>query len=184
AFSIEFYLLPAPHVIVASLYQSYPVLLEASLYTFGEALAGYGLGCGLGGLTAGLASRSPGLTHVPLPVAIAAPSRPLSALAPLAIVWFGIGPGSKIAIVALMTFFPTFIGSLRGLLGVDPRSLELMRSCAATEWQIFWKLRLPNSAPFMFPAFRACTTLAMIGAVVSEFFGGRAKSLGVYIKST
>ena len=67
------------------------------------------------------------------------------ALAPLAIVWFGIGPGSKIAIAALMTFFPTFIGALRGLTRVDPRSLELMRSCAASEWQIFWKLRVPNS---------------------------------------
>lgn len=184
AFSIEFYLLPAPHVIVASLRQSYPVLLEASLYTFGEALAGYGLGCGLGVLAAMLASRSPAVAGLLLPYAIASASVPIVALAPLAIVWFGIGPGSKIAIAALMTFFPTFIGTLRGLLGVDPRSLELMRSCAATEWQVFWKLRLPNSVPFMFTAFRACTTLAMIGAVVSEFFGGPMKSLGVYIKST
>jgi NitT/TauT family transport system permease protein len=184
AWSIEFYLLPAPHVIVASLRESYPVLLEASLYTFGEALAGYGLGCALGVLAAALASRSPALAGVLLPYAIASASVPIIALAPLAIVWFGIGPGSKIAIATLMTFFPTFIGTLRGLTQVDPQSLELMRSCAATEWQMFRKLRLPNSAPFMFTAFRACTTLAMIGAVVSEFFGGRAKSLGVYIKST
>ena len=184
AWSIEFYLLPAPHVIVASLRQTYPVLLEASLYTFGEALAGYGLGCGLGVLGAAFASRSPAVADVLLPYAIASASVPIVALAPLAIVWFGIGPGSKIAIATLMTFFPMFIGTLRGLTGVDPQSLELMRSCAATEWQVFWKLRLPNSAPFMFTAFRACTTLAMIGAVVSEFFGGRAKSLGVYIKST
>jgi NitT/TauT family transport system permease protein len=184
AFAIEFYLLPAPHVIVASLVERYPVLLEASLYTFGEALAGYGLGCGLGVAAAMLASRSPALAGLLLPYAIASASVPIVALAPLAIVWFGIGPGSKIAIAALMTFFPTFIGTLRGLLAVDPHSLELMRSCAATEWQVFWKLRLPHSVPFMFTAFRACTTLAMIGAVVSEFFGGPMKSLGVYIKST
>jgi NitT/TauT family transport system permease protein len=184
AFAIEFYLLPAPHVIVASLRQSYPVLLEASLYTFGEALAGYGLGCGLGVLAAMLSSRSPAFADLVLPYAIASASVPIVALAPLAIVWFGIGPGSKIAIVTVMTFFPTFIGTLRGLLSVDPRSLELMRSCAASEWQVFLKLRLPHSVPFMFTAFRACTTLAMIGAVVSEFFGGPMKSLGVYIKST
>ncbi len=184
AFAIEFYLLPAPHVIVASLRQSYPVLLEASLYTFGEALAGYGLGCGLGLLAAMLSSRSPAFAGLVLPYAIASASVPIVALAPLAIVWFGIGPGSKIAIVTVMTFFPTFIGTLRGLLSVDPRSLELMRSCAASEWQVFLKLRLPHSVPFMFTAFRACTTLAMIGAVVSEFFGGPMKSLGVYIKST
>src|SRR5262245_19368534 len=184
AWSIEFYLLPAPHVILASLAQTYPVLLEASLYTFGEALAGYGLGCGLGVLGAALASRSPAVASLLLPYAIASASVPIVALAPLTIVWFGIGPGSKISIAALMTFFPTFIGTLRGLTSVDPRSLELMRSCAASEWQIFWKLRVPNSAPFVFTALRACTTLAMIGAVVSEFFGGRAKSLGVYIKSS
>jgi NitT/TauT family transport system permease protein len=184
AWSIEFYLLPAPHVIVASLAQIYPVLLEASLYTFGEALAGYGLGCGLGVLGAALASRSPAVASLLLPYAIASASVPIVALAPLAIVWFGIGPGSKIAIAALMTFFPTFVGTLRGLLGVDARGLELMRSLAATEWQVFWKLRLPHSLPHVFTALRACTTLAMIGAVVSEFFGGPMKSLGVYIKST
>jgi NitT/TauT family transport system permease protein len=182
--AIEFYLLPAPHVIVQSLRQSYPVLVEAGLYTFGEALAGYGLGCGLGVVAAMGASRSPSFAGLVLPYAIASASVPIVALAPLAIVWFGIGPGSKIAIVTLMTFFPTFIGTLRGLLSVDPRGLELMRSVAASEWQVFWKLRLPHSVPFMFTAFRACTTLAMIGAVVSEFFGGPVKSLGVYIKST
>jgi NitT/TauT family transport system permease protein len=184
AFAIEFYLLPAPHVIAASLRESYPVLLEASLYTLGEAVAGYAVGCGLGILAAMLASRAPAAADVLLPYAIASASVPIVALAPLAIVWFGIGPGSKIAIAALMTFFPTFIGTVRGLSAVDPRSLELMRSCAATEWQVFWKLRLPTAAPFVFTALRACTTLAMIGAVVSEFFGGPMKSLGVYIKST
>jgi NitT/TauT family transport system permease protein len=184
AFAIEFYLLPAPHEIVASLRESYPLLLAASLYTFGEAIAGYAVGCGLGILAAMLASRSPAVAELLLPYAIASGSVPIVALAPLAIVWFGIGPGSKIAIAALMTGFPTFVGTLRGLSTVDPRSLELMRSCAATEWQVFWKLRLPNAAPFVFTALRACTTLAMIGAVVSEFFGGPMKSLGVYIKST
>ena len=184
AFSIEFYLLPAPHAIVASLAQTYPVLIEAGLYTFGEALAGYAIGCGAGIAAAMVASRSPAFTALVLPWAIASASVPIVALAPLAIVWFGIAQGSKIAIVILMTFFPTFIATVRGLLGVPPASLELMRSCAATEWQVFAKLRLPHSLPDVFGALRACTTLAMIGAVVSEFFGGPVKSLGVYIKST
>ena len=184
AFSIQFYLLPAPHVIVANLYQNYPVLIEAGLYTFTEALVGYALGCGLGVIAAMLASRSPGFADLILPYAIASSSVPIVALAPLAIVWFGIEQGSKIAIVALMTFFPTFISSLRGLLSAKPESLALLRAYAASDWQVFTKLRLPSSLPFMFTAFRACTTLAMIGAVVSEFFGGPVKSLGVYIKST
>jgi NitT/TauT family transport system permease protein len=184
AFSIEFYLLPAPHVIAATLGRTYPILIEAGLYTFREALAGYALGCGGGVLIAALASRFRAFAGVVLPYAVASASVPIVALAPLAIVWFGIGPGSKIAIATMMTFFPTFIGTLRGLLGVDARSLELMRSLAASEWQVFWKLQLPHSLPHMFTAFRACTTLAMIAAVVSEFFGGPVKSLGVYIKST
>jgi NitT/TauT family transport system permease protein len=184
AFAIEFYLLPAPHVIVANLRQTYPVLIEAGLYTFTEAVIGYGLGCGLGVVAAMAASRSPGLAELILPYAVASASVPIIALAPLAIVWFGVEQGSKIAIVVLMTFFPTFISTLRGLRSVNDQSLELMRSYAASEWQIFMKLRLPHSLPFMFTALRACTTLAMIGAVVSEFFGGPVKSLGVYIKST
>jgi NitT/TauT family transport system permease protein len=184
AFAIEFYLLPAPHVIVQSLRETYPTLMEAGRYTFTEAVIGYALGCGGGIAAAMLASRSPAFADLVLPYAVASASVPIIALAPLAIVWFGVAQGSKIAIVTLMTFFPTFISALRGLLGVTPAALELMRSYAATEWQIFVKLRLPHSLPLVFTALRGCTTLAMIGAVVSEFFGGPMKSLGVYIKST
>lgn len=184
AFSIEFYLLPAPHVIVQSLSETYPVLVEAGLYTFTEAVLGFVLGCGGGILAAMAASRSPAFAAVVLPYAVASASVPIIALAPLAIVWFGVEQGSKIAIVVLMTFFPTFVSTLRGLSSVSPQSLELMRSYAATEQQIFLKVRLPHSVPMMFTALRACATLAMIGAVVSEFFGGPVKSLGVYIKST
>ena len=183
-FSIEFYLLPAPHVIVASLQETYPVLVEAGLYTFTEAVLGFALGCGGGILAAMAASTSPGLAGLVLPYAVASASIPIVALAPLAIVWFGVEQGSKIAIVVLMTFFPTFVSTLRGLSSVTPQSLELMRSYAATERQIFLKIRLPHSLPMVFTALRACATLAMIGAVVSEFFGGPVKSLGVYIKST
>jgi len=183
-FSIQFYLLPAPHVIVQSLRDTYPVLIEAGLYTFTEALVGWALGCGGGILAAMLASRSPAFAGLVLPYAVASASVPIIALAPLAIVWFGVEQGSKIAIVVLMTFFPTFVSTVRGLLSVAPQSLELMRSYAASEQQIFLRLRLPHSLPMMFTALRACATLAMIGAVVSEFFGGPVKSLGVYIKST
>ena len=183
-FSIEFYLLPAPHVIVQSLRETYPFLVGAGLYTFTEAVLGFALGCSGGILAAMAASTSPGFAGLVLPYAVASASIPIIALAPLAIVWFGVEQGSKIAIVVLMTFFPTFVSTLRGLSSVAPQSLELMRSYAATERQIFLKIRLPHSLPMVFTALRACATLAMIGAVVSEFFGGPVKSLGVYIKST
>jgi NitT/TauT family transport system permease protein len=183
-FSIEFYLLPAPHVIVQSLRETYPFLVEAGLYTFTEAVIGWALGCGGGILAAMAASTSPGFAALVLPYAVASASVPIVALAPLAIVWFGVEQGSKIAIVVLMTFFPTFVSAVRGLSSVAPQSLELMQSYAASERQIFLKIRLPHSLPMIFTALRACATLAMIGAVVSEFFGGPVKSLGVYIKST
>src|SRR6266545_7438810 len=134
AFSIEFYLLPAPHVIVQSLRETYPVLVEAGLYTFTEAVVGYALGCGGGILAAMAASRSPAFAAIVLPYAVASASVPVIALAPLAIVWFGIAQPSKIAIVTSMTFFPTFVGTLRGLDAVPVSSLQLMRSSAATEW--------------------------------------------------
>jgi len=184
AFSIQFYLLPAPHVIVTTLVDTYPVLVQAALYTFTEALLGWALGCGAGILAALLASSFPAFADLVLPYAVASASVPIIALAPLAIVWFGVDQGSKIAIVTLMTFFPTFVSTLRGLLGATPEAVELMRCQAATELQVFAKLRLPHSLPMVFTALRACTTLAMIGAVVSEFFGGPVKSIGVYIKST
>jgi NitT/TauT family transport system permease protein len=182
-FDIQFYLLPAPHVIFETFHTQAPVLLGAGLYTFQEAVVGYALGCGAGAVAAMAVSRARGLAELMLPYAIASASVPIIALAPLAIVWFGVDQGSKIAIVALMTFFPMFISTVRGLLGVSSRSLELMRSYAATDWQTFLKLRLPASLPYVFNALKIGTTLAMIGAVVSEFFGGPASSLGVYIKS-
>ncbi len=183
ALHIQFYLLPAPHVIVASFRDNYPLLIETGLYTFREALLGFVVGCGLGVVGATAASRWPSAQEVLLPYAVASNSVPIIALAPLAIVWFGAEQGSKIGIVAMMTFFPTFISTLRGLLSAPPAAVELMRSYAASEAQILRQLRVPTTLSFTFSAFKVCSTLAMIGAVVSEYFGGRAKSLGVYIKS-
>jgi len=183
ALRIQFYLLPAPHVIVTTLRENYPLLVEAGLYSFQEAVLGFVVGCGLGWIAATAASRWPSAQDLLLPYAVASNSVPIIALAPLAIVWFGAGQGSKIGIVALMTFFPTFIATLRGLLSAPKTAAELLRSYAASGSQVLWKLRIPASLSYTFSALKVCTTLAMIGAVVSEFFGGRATSLGVYIKS-
>jgi NitT/TauT family transport system permease protein len=101
----------------------------------------------------------------------------------LAIVWFGIDEGSKIAIVAVMCFFPTLVSTVRGLNAADADAVALMRSYAATEGQVFRKLRLPTALPFLFNAFKICASLSMIGAIVAEFFGGAVKFLGVYIKT-
>jgi len=182
-FHIQFYLLPAPSAIARSFAANAAFLAGAAWYTGQEALAGFGLGCGAGLLAALVSVRWRGVADAVLPYAIAANSVPIIALAPLAIVWFGVEQGSKIAIVAMMVFFPTMVSATRGLLSPSPAALELMRSYGATERQVFLKLRAPAALPFIFTALRLSAALSMIGAVVGEFFGGFERSLGVYIVS-
>lgn len=180
---IQFFLLPAPSAIARVFAARWPLLLDYGLFTFREALGGFLLGCGLGVAVAVLALRFRPLAAVLVPFAVASSAVPIIALSPLAIVWFGIGPSSKIAVVAVICFFPTMISTYRGLIAASPASLELMRSYATSEREVFLKLRLPTSLPFMFNAFKLSASLSMIGAVVAEFFGGSITSLGVYIKN-
>lgn len=183
AFNVQVYLLPAPHVIVQTFLDLAGSLLDKGWYTFREAFAGYCLGCGLGFIIAVAASRWRVIADALLPYAVASNAVPIIAMAPLTIVWFGVEEGSKIAIVALMCFFPMFISAFKGLTSAATPSLELMRSYAATSTEIFLKLRVPTALPFIFNALKICTTLSMIGAIVGEFFGGPAfRALGVFIK--
>jgi NitT/TauT family transport system permease protein len=182
-FDIQFYLLPAPSAIAQIFVHNARFILSDAWYTGQEALGGFALGCGLGVLVALLSVRWRAVADALLPYAIAANSVPIIAFAPLAIVWFGIEQGSKIAIVAMMTFFPTMVSTIRGLLSPASTALELMRSYGATERQVFLKLRMPAALPFTFTALKVSASLAMIGAVVGEFFGDTEHSLGVYIVS-
>ena len=114
-----------------------------------------------------------------LPLAIAINAIPIIAFAPLANNWFGtLSPYSKMAIAAALVFFPIMINVLRGLTQVDPASLELMRSYAADERTILAKVRIPNALPFFLTGLKVGSTLALIGAVVGEYFGGLNVALG------
>lgn len=177
------FLLPAPHQIWAAFTGNLGNLFLYGFNTFLEALGGFAVGCTLGLLTAMVVARSPLLSDLLVPVAVASNSIPIVAMAPIALVWFGIGPESKIAIVAVMCFFPTMVSAVRGLTAATPDAVALMRSYAASDWQIFRLLRLPAALPFLFNAFKICTALSMIGAIVAEFFGGGLNYLGVYIKA-
>jgi NitT/TauT family transport system permease protein len=177
------FLLPAPHQIWQAFAGNVVNLFAYGFNTFLEALGGFLVGCSLGLLVAMFVARSRLISEVIVPVAVASNSIPIVAMAPIAIVWFGIGPESKIAIVAVMCFFPTMVSAVRGLTAASPDSVALMRSYAASDWQIFTKLRLPTALPFIFNAFKICTALSMIGAIVAEFFGGAVNYLGIYIKT-
>jgi NitT/TauT family transport system permease protein len=183
-FGIPPYLLPAPSGILEAFFQQPGFLLQIGLFTFGEALAGFAIGCTLGSLMAAVCVRFPFLADGLMPFSVASNAVPIVALSPLLGVWLGsVSPASKIGVVAVMTFFPTLINVYRGLTSPSADALQLMRSYAARQRDIFLKLRLPAALPYLFNALKICTTLSMIGAIVAEFFGGRQNALGVYIKS-
>ena len=157
-------------------------ILAASWFTLKEALGGMAMGT-LAGITVALATtRWTASREALLPFAIAANSMPIIAFAPIMNNWFGIdNPFSKMAIVTIMIFFPIMINTVRGLTSVDSRSLELMRSYAASDSEILMKLRIPNALPSLFSGLKVAGALAMIGAIVGEYFGGPRIALGVFI---
>jgi NitT/TauT family transport system permease protein len=182
ALNIQRFLLPAPSVILQAFSANLDRLLHIGWFTTKEALGGFALGCGAGILVALATARWTLANETLMPFAIAANSVPIIAFAPILNNWFGVdNPFSKMMIVAVIVFFPMMINTVRGLTLVDPAALELMRSYAAGEFTILRKLRLPNALPYMFNAFRVAATLSMIGAVVSEYFGGNRSALGVFI---
>ncbi len=157
-------------------------ILAASWFTLKEALGGMTMGTVAGIAVALATTRWTASREALLPFAIAANSMPIIAFAPIMNNWFGIdNPFSKMAIVTIMIFFPIMINTVRGLTSVDNRSLELMHSYAASESEILMKLRIPNALPSLFSGLKVAGALAMIGAIVGEYFGGPRIALGVFI---
>ena len=157
-------------------------ILQASWFTLKEALGGLAIGSVSGVLMALMTARWTATREAFLPFAIAANSMPIIAFAPIMNNWFGIdNPFSKMAIVSIMIFFPMMINTVRGLTSVDARSLELMRSYAAGDFEILRKVRIPNALPYLFSGLKVAAALSMIGAIVGEYFGGPRIALGVFI---
>ena len=176
------FLIPRPSAIWTSLLNEWPTLSKGILYTASEALGGLALGVGFGTLAGFAASRWATARETLVPLGTAMSAVPIIALAPIMINWFGFESQlPRVAIVGLMTFFPTMVNSVRGLASVDAAALELRASYAATERDVLRRLRIPSALPYWFTALRIATTLSVIGAVVGEFFGGPLYSLGIYI---
>ncbi|MAS34010.1 MAG: nitrate ABC transporter permease [Anaerolineaceae bacterium] len=190
-FDIRAFILPKPSDILIEFLNelrlfvtpgSQSILFEAAKTTFWSAFGGFVIGCGAGILVALATARWTVLSEATMPFAIAANSVPIIAFAPIMNNWFGIlNPASKMAIVAIIVFFPTMINTVRGLTLVDKRQLDLMTSYAAGGFKILRALRIPNALPFIFSALRVASSLSVIGAVVAEFFGAPRTTLGVYI---
>lgn len=185
ALNVQRFLLPAPSAIGRTLWDNHTQLWHAGLYTFSEALGGFVAGSALAVLAAIVLARWRRLGRALMPLAIAANAVPIIAFAPITNQWFGpLNKTSKMAIAAVLVFFPVLVNTLRGLTSVRPSSIELMRSYACGEIQVFRRVRLPNSLPYLFSALKVATVLAMIGAVVGEYFLSSQEALGFQIRNS
>jgi NitT/TauT family transport system permease protein len=184
AFEVPRVLLPAPTLIVQSLVDNPSKLWGDFTQTVLKAVCvGWLLGSGLGFAVAVAIDRMPFLQRGLLPLASLTSTVPLVAVAPIAVMWFGFEWPSKAAVVVLMTFFPMLVSTLAGLKSSGKLERELMYSYAASYTRTLWSLRLPSAMPFIFGALKVNATLALIGAIVAEFFGSPTVGLGFRIST-
>jgi NitT/TauT family transport system permease protein len=180
-FGIPSVLMPPPSAIAGRVAASLPTLEEDFLQTFRGVLAGYLIGSAAGFLTAVIADRVPFLGRGLLPLGNFASALPIVGLAPIMVMWFGFDWQSKAAVVVVITFFPMLVNSIAGLAAAGAIERDLMRCYAASYWQTLLKLRLPAAMPFVFNALKINSTLALIGAIVAEFFGTPVRGMGFRI---
>ncbi len=176
-------LLPAPHAVALALVARWPVLWTDFQQTALAVGAGYLAGCGAGLATALLADRFGLFKRGLLPLAGLAGAAPIVGIAPIMVMWFGFDWQSKAAVAAIVTFFPMLVNALAGLAATDPMHRDLMRTYAASHTHTLLKLRGPGALPFVFNALKINSTLALISAIVAEFFGSPIVGLGFRISA-
>ncbi|MFK5997695.1 MAG: ABC transporter permease [Rhodobacterales bacterium] len=183
-FAISPILLPPPSAIAVRFAHSLPILWVDFVQTFMKgALSGYIIGCGSAFLVAVAVDRSPFLQRGLLPVGNFVAALPIVGMAPILVMWFGFDWQSKAAVVVVMVFFPMLVNTVEGLRAADHMQRDLMRTYGASYWQGLLKLRLPAAMPFIFNGLKICSTLALIGAIVAEFFGSPIKGMGFRIST-
>jgi len=183
-FGIPAVLLPAPSDIWAKLSSSLPILRIDFVQTFVRAvIPGWIIGSLAGFLAAILCDRLPFLRRGLLPLGNLVAALPIVGVAPIMVMWFGFDWQSKAAMVVVMTFFPMLVNAVTGLAASGHLERDLMRSYGASWWQTLVKLRLPAALPFVFNALKINSTLALIGAIVAEFFGTPIVGMGFRIST-
>ena len=183
-FHIPQFILPAPSKVAEALWRGLTsgLYVEHLYYTLVSTVLGFLLGSALGfglGTAVALSRRFEFFLY---PYIVMFQSLPKIALAPLIVIWFGLGLSSKVVNAALVAFFPLLVNTIVGLKSADEDRVSLMRSLAASEKQIFWMLRLPNALPFVMAGLDVAMIFALIGAIVGEFVGAK-RGLGMLIQS-
>jgi NitT/TauT family transport system permease protein len=169
---IKPYLVPAPSRVAQRLYDGPMLFIEEGINTLQGAIYGFLVGALIAFALATIMSQSRFLERSIFPLAILVKVTPIVAIAPLLTIWFGFGLMPKVFIAALIVFFPVMVNALVGFRSVNPNALAMMQSLAASRLEIFLKLRVPSSLPYLFAAFKVCIPLSVIGAVVAEWFSG------------
>ena len=181
---IPFVLLPPPSAIGARIAGSLPILADDVRQTIFKAVfAGYIIGCSAGFAVAILADRVGFLRRGLLPIGNMVSALPIIGVAPIMVMWFGFDWQSKAAVVIIMTFFPMLVNTVAGLTASGSMERDLMQTYASNYWQTLLKLRLPAAMPFIFNALKINSTLALIGAIVAEFFGTPIVGMGFRIST-
>ncbi len=183
-FGVPQVLLPAPSMVAERFAGSLNLLWADFRQTFLKAvISGYVLGCGSGFIVAVLVDRVPFLQRGLLPLGNLVSALPIVGVAPIMVMWFGFDWQSKAAVVVIMTFFPMLVNTVTGLAAAGALERDLMRSYGAGYWPTLAKLRLPAAMPFIFNALKINSTLALIGAIVAEFFGTPIVGMGFRIST-
>ena len=171
AFAVPGYLVPAPSAVAARFASDWPMLVREAVVTILEATAGFAVGTTIAFAIAAAMVRSRLLERTLFPLAILVKLTPIVAVAPLFTLWFGFGSAPKVAIAALITFFPMVVNAFVGLRSADPQEVAFLETLGATRTEIFRLLRVPTALPYLFSGARISLNLALIGAVIGEWTG-------------
>jgi NitT/TauT family transport system permease protein len=183
-FRVPAYLVPTPSSMLVALYRGAAsgIYLDHLWVTLSETLLGFFFGCLLAfslGIAVALSRR---VEYFLYPFIVMFQALPKVALAPLFLIWFGLGLASKVAQAGFTAFFPLMVNIIAGLRSADEDRVSLMRSLDASEFQIFRMLRLPSALPFIMAGLEVAMTLSLIGAIVAEFVGAQS-GLGMLMQS-
>ena len=184
AFHVPTYILPAPSAVVVALWRGFANgIYETNLvHTLLETLLGFLLGSLLGFMLGTMVALNRYVEHFLYPYIVMFQSVPKVALAPLIVVWFGLGLKAQVVNAALVASFPVLVNTIAGLKSADEDRVSLMRSLGASNGQVFWMLQVPNALPFVMAGLDVAMVFALIGAIVAEFVGSNA-GLGMLIQS-
>jgi NitT/TauT family transport system permease protein len=183
-FKVPTFVAPSPQLVAATLFNKFNILIANLLPTAIEAVTGFLLGNLAAILIATVFVHNKSMAQAFFPVVVLINSIPVVAKAPVLVLLLGNGMEPKIVIAAVVCFFPTLVNMVRGLESVNPQSLELMKVLSASKTEIFFKLRLLNSVPYLFSALKIAASTAVIGAIVGEWIGSNTGIGALIIQST